>query len=129
MNIPSLLSQIMRFLCAGGIGVLLYYIILLTFTELFGVWYLISAIVGSIANYSSNFILHKWWTFKNKDSKRIIRQTCTYFTLSVARSFANLGLLYLLVDYAGLRYLNAQVILTLMLSLISFIVSRKIFRK
>jgi dolichol-phosphate mannosyltransferase len=57
------IHQLLRFLLAGGVGLLLYYGLLYTLTEWAGVWYLFSAIIGFVACYSVNFTLHRKWTF------------------------------------------------------------------
>jgi dolichol-phosphate mannosyltransferase len=119
--------QIVRFLCAGGAGVVLYYLILYTFTDLFKMWYILSAIFASIVNYVTNFILQRSWTFRNKGTKRIRRQASQYVILVGSIFVANLGLLYILVEYTHLHYLIAQVIVTGILTIISYLVSQRIF--
>ena len=125
--LASQLSQVMRFLSAGGLGVLLYYLILYTLTDVVGVWYMVSAVIASIVNCSSNFILQKFWTFENKDAKNIHWQAGKYAIMVASLFLANLFLLYVLVKYVHLWYLAAQVIITILLTVISYLVSRRIF--
>jgi len=74
MGFSPQLSQVMRFLGAGGPGALLYYLILYILTDVIGVWYMVSAVIASVANHSSNFVLQKFWTFEDKDTKDIYWQ-------------------------------------------------------
>ncbi|MFH1990495.1 MAG: GtrA family protein [Patescibacteria group bacterium] len=127
MIVPRQLSQILRFLSAGGPGVLLYYLILYILTDIAGVWYMVSAVIASVVNHSLNFVFQKFWTFKNKDTKNIHRQAGKYALLVISLFIANLFLLYILVEYAHLWYLAAQVIVTILLTVISYLVSRRIF--
>ncbi len=127
MGFSPQLSQVMRFLSAGGLGVLLYYLILYILTDVVGVWYMVSAVIASIVNYSSNFVLQKFWTFENKETKNIHWQAGKYAAMMVSLFVANLLLLYVLVEYAHLWYLIAQVIVTILLTVISYLVSRRIF--
>ncbi len=127
MNLSPQLTQVMRFLSAGGLGVLLYYLILYILTDVAGVWYMVSAVIASIVNYISNFVLQKFWTFKNKDTKNIHWQASKYAVMTVFLFVANLFLLYVLVEYARLWYLAAQIIVTILLTAISYLISRRIF--
>jgi putative flippase GtrA len=127
MPTPSNLSQILRFLIAGALGVSLYYLILYVLTDLVGVWYVASATVAGIANYTSNFLFQKFWTFKNKDAANIHRQAFKYLVLMILLFINNLALLYALVEWANLWYLKAQIIVTVIVTVISYLVSRRIF--
>ncbi len=120
-------SQILRFLLGGGVGVLVYYATLYTLTEFAGVWYVISAIVAFVLNYAINFTLQKFWTFENKDTKNVSRQLRLYFGMALGFLATNTVLLYILVEYVHLGYLVAQLILTLLLTVASFVLTRKIF--
>jgi putative flippase GtrA len=120
-------TRILRFLSAGGLGVLLYYLVLYTLTDFIGVWYLASAAIASIVNWTSNFVLQKFWTFQNKDRKNLHKQAGIYAVMAIGLFGANLLLLYVLVDYLRLWYLGAQVIVTVLLTGVSFIITSRIF--
>src|SRR3989344_1307889 len=121
------LFEIMRFLAAGSIGVMLYYTLLYALTDLAGVWYMLSAVIASVVNWTSNFILQKFWTFGDRGTQGMHRQAGQYSFLAGGLFAGNLALLYLLVEYARLWYLGAQVIVTMILTVISYFVSRRIF--
>jgi len=127
MALAPKLSQVMRFLSAGGLGVLLYYLTLYILTDIAGVWYMASAVVASIVNYSANFVLQKYWAFENKDAKNIHRQAGKYALMVMSLFAANLLLLYLLVEYAHIQYLIAQVIATIPLTITSYFATRAVF--
>jgi len=125
----SRLPQTLRFLSAGAFGTLLYYVTFAGLTELLGVeYYILSAIVASVLNFVSNFVLQKIWTFGNKEMQSIRRQAGSYAALWVALFVANVGFLYILVEYVHLWYLTAQIIVTVGLSVISYFVTKRIFR-
>lgn len=119
--------QIIRFGATGVLTVGLYYWILYTLTELFHVWYLLSAIIAYIFNITSNFLLHKFWTFKDKDTKKVHQQMFWYLIMCIVFFLANTGFLYLLVDVMHLWYIHAQIILTIILSIISYFLTKTIF--
>ncbi|PIT88747.1 MAG: hypothetical protein COU29_00670 [Candidatus Magasanikbacteria bacterium CG10_big_fil_rev_8_21_14_0_10_36_32] len=127
MAIPPRVSQVLRFLSAGGLGVLLYYLVLYGLTDLIGVCYIISAVIASIANLILSFILQKFWTFENKNRKNVRRQMIIYTTMWILFLAANLLLLYVMVEYAHFWYLAAQAIITVVLTVTSYFATKKIF--
>lgn len=129
MAVRYWLGRGVRFLSAGGVGLLLYYATLYLLTDLAGVWYIASALIASVVNYGSNFLLQKFWTFKNRDVENIPRQASAYAVLFVFISLSNLFLLYVLVEYVHLMYLVAQVPVTIVLTIISYVVTARIFAK
>jgi len=120
-------AQLIRFCFSGGAGVVAGYVTLYALTEFAGLWYLFSSIAAGLVNGGINFFLEKFWTFKNKDTGVIYRQAGLYTLVRLALFGADVGLLYLLVEYAHIYYLVAQVGITIILSLASFVLCRKIF--
>jgi dolichol-phosphate mannosyltransferase len=116
-----------RFISSGAIGVLLYYATLYALTEFMGVWYLASAIAASLLNLSSNFILHKVWTFESMGFQNVHREAMKYGVMAALFIILNLVFLYALVEWGGLWYLAAQVLVTVVLTISSFFLSRRIF--
>ena len=121
------LLQLIRYSISGGTAIAVYYVLLYALTELLAVWYMISASIATIVSLVINFTLHKFWTFKNYDLTVVHIQFGWYTALKIALSLANVILLYILVDYLSLHYLVASVLLTIILSLISFILTNIIF--
>lgn len=121
--------KVLKFLIAGGAGVLLYYIALYTLTEFLGFWYVVSAIIGFFCNHALNFTLQKYWTFKNTSTDSVWSQIWKYFLMRVGFLIGNTLCLWLLVKFVNLHYLVAQGILTFILSIIGFYTSKKIFEK
>jgi putative flippase GtrA len=117
----------MRFVLAGGPGVLLYYAVFYALTYMFGTWYLASSVVASFANQACNFGLQKFWTFRNMDVTVMGTQARNYAAMAATMFLANLGLLFLLVDSLGLRPLTAQLMATAMLTVASYFMTSKIF--
>lgn len=124
----SRLWRIVRFCIAGAAGVTTYYTALYCLTEYLGVWYVYSSIVGFILNQAVNFTLQKFWTFKNTD-KKAPKQAVQYFVMGVSLLGANTMLLYILVDRFHVWYVGAQLGLTIGLTVVSYLVSGKIFKR
>lgn len=125
---PSRLGQAARFCVGGAAGVITYYTTLYCLTEYLGVWYVVSAVIGFILNTGLNFILQKFWTFRDKNTKAIRRQVMLYIAMTVSFLIGNTAFLYLMVQYLYMWYIGAQMILTVVISTLSFIVSGKIFK-
>jgi len=124
----SRLRQVVRFCVAGAAGVIAYYAALYGLTEYLGVWYVISAVIGFVLNTGLNFTLQKFWTFQNKETHMVGRQLVLYAAMTVSFLIGNTLLLYLMVEYLHLWYIGAQVILTIVISVLSFIISGRIFK-
>ncbi|OJI06764.1 hypothetical protein BK004_02215 [bacterium CG10_46_32] len=124
----SRLRQVARFCVAGAAGVIAYYAALYGLTEYLGVWYVISAVIGFVLNTGLNFTLQKFWTFQNKETHLVGRQLALYAAMTVFFLVGNTVFLYLMVEYLHMWYIGAQVILTAVISVLSFIISGRIFR-
>ena len=120
--------QVMRFYVAGAAGVIAYYAALYGLTEYLGVWYVTSAVVGFTLNTGLNFTLQKFWTFQNKETHMVSRQLVRYVAMLVSLLIGNTVFLYRMVEYLQMWYIGAQVILTVVISILSFIISIRIFK-
>ncbi|KKS83538.1 MAG: GtrA-like protein [Parcubacteria group bacterium GW2011_GWA2_43_11] len=121
------LKQAVRFSIAGAAGVMTYYVALYCLTEYLGVWYIASAIIGFILNTGLNFTLQKFWTFQNKGTEMVGRQLVLYIAMTLSFLVGNTVFLYLMVQYLHMWYIGAQLILTVVFSISSFIFSGLIF--
>ena len=121
--------QVFKFCIAGSVGTGLYYGLLYGLTEFAQVWYLGSSIVASIAHFVLKFSLLKFWAFEDRDLTRVHHQLGYFFGLSVVNFGLNTLGLYVLVQYGHLWYMEAQIILTILLPIEVLIVSCWIFKK
>ncbi|MEK7176812.1 MAG: GtrA family protein [Patescibacteria group bacterium] len=124
----SRLGQVVRFCVVGVAGVIAYYTALYGLTEYFGVWYVISAVIGFVLNTGLNFTLQKFWNVQNKGTHMVGRQLALYVAMTISFLIGNTLLLYLMVEYLYMWYIGAQVILTIVISILSFTISTRIFR-
>jgi putative flippase GtrA len=118
-SLPFRNSRVARFLIAGGTSAVVNLSILFILTHWFGVWYLYSSIVAiSIATIVS-FILQKLWTFRNFGTEVHI-QFPMHVTLALSNIVVNTISLYILVEWFGLWYLFAQVIVGAFLAVVNY---------
>lgn len=119
--------QFGRFLVGGAGGLSAYYITLYVLTEYGNVWYVTSAMIGFVLNYTINFIVQKRWTFQNKNISNNHREYMQYGAMALGLFISNALLLFVCVEYGRFRYLIAQVMITTVLTIMSFYITRKIF--
>lgn len=118
------IKKLIRFFISGGGAVLAYYIPYYLLTEMFGAkQYQMAAFASSVFSSSVNFVLQKYWTFKNKESGQTGVQAWRFVITSIVFTITNNGLLYVLVNWLHLNYMVAQMIVTVILSIASWFAS------
>jgi len=121
------IKSIVLFCIGGGTSIVTYYVILYTLTEYFKIWYPVSAVIGLVIMYSINFLFQKFFTFKNKNTNTIKKELVLYFTMAAGLSITNLIFLYAIVEFLYYNYLIVQFGLTMVLSIASYILTKRIF--
>lgn len=129
LNSRQQFLRIIRFCLGGVVGVSSGYITLYVLTEYFGLWYLWSSIVANVLNYLINFIMQKFWTFKNKNTRAIPKQISLYLGLAILFFVTNTGLMYVFVEYGHIQYMISQIILTVLLSVVSYFTTKLVFKE
>jgi putative flippase GtrA len=124
--IRSLLSlRVVRFLISGGTSATTNLSVLFVLTHFFGVWYLYSSIAAMSVATVTSFVLQKLWTFQNY-STQVHVQFPLHATLALSNIALNTVALYLLVEYVGLWYLLAQVLIGACLACMNYLVYKHI---
>ncbi len=106
----NVIKEFVQFGVVGGIGTLVNIVILYLLTEKVGVYYLISAIFSFIVAMSSNFILNKIWTFKEKARLGIGKKYLQFGLVSVLALLVNLFFLYVFTEIFGIYYIISQIL-------------------
>ena len=123
-------TKIFRFLLSGGIALGTDLFFLFLFTDIFGVWYIASAVVAFILACGVSFILQKFWTFGDNSREGIHMQMGVYFFVAVINLALNTLLVYVFVERADLHYLFAQAVASALIAVESFFIyQRFIFQK
>ena len=127
-NQRAIAARTVRFLASGGLSVAVYYVVFYILSEQLKVWYIASSLGAFILYWLTNFGLHKYWTFGDKNTEKIHSQAGRHLAMAVGMLTTNTLGLYLLVEKLGLWHMTAQVILTILLSATSYLLLHKIFR-
>ena len=110
--IKNLKSHSRKFLTFGfvsGLATVIDILVLWLFTSVFGVYYLLSAvlafIVGSTSNYSMNYV----WTFSGTRHGKT-KGLVSFMGIGAAGLIITLVIMALLVEFFGIHYLVARII-------------------
>ncbi|MBU6430868.1 MAG: GtrA family protein [Patescibacteria group bacterium] len=116
--------QIIKYLIAGGTStsadLLIYYIL----TYLVGLWYVASSIFSFIIAFWISFSLQKFWTFRDKNTEKMMKQTYLYFFVAIVNLGISTLLIYLFVDHIHIHKFISKVIANAMIAAESFFVYR-----
>lgn len=103
-------ARILKFLISGGSAAVVDLGLLYVFTDIFHIWYLLSAVLAFLAAFAVSFSLQKFWTFNDRSLDVIHKQLGMYLVLALFGLGVNTLAMYILVDHAGLHYLAAQIL-------------------
>ena len=118
----------LRYFIAGGTAGVIDLVVLYILNTVFGIYYLLSAILAFIAAFIVSFTGHKFWTFKSHEESTH-SQVVLYFGTSMFGLFLNTLLMYVFVDYFYIQVILSQIIVGLLVACVSFFISRNVVFK
>ncbi|MDO8561325.1 MAG: GtrA family protein [bacterium] len=118
-------GQIFKFLIAGGFAFAVNIVALYVFTDILHIYYLVSTVLAFLVAFSVSFTLQKFWTFQDASRGNLHVQLQLYLAMQIANVTLNTGLMYLFVEYLHIWYIFSQTIITLVLSVIIFVINKK----
>jgi putative flippase GtrA len=122
-------KKVFRFIIAGGTGAATQITILYVLTLYFKLWYLFSGLIAFVCSVAVSFILQKLWTFRNFSKEKSARQAILYCITGCTNLVLNLFLLYVFVDFVHINYIVAQIIASILIAFMSFMIYHKIFKQ
>jgi putative flippase GtrA len=118
-----------RYVISGGIATFVDLILLYLFTNIFGIWYIISAIMAFLFAFMVSFSLQKYWTFKDHSSHNIHFQALKYFTVTSINLGLNTLGIFIFVEYGHFHYLASQFIVSALIAVESYFIYHYIFKE
>lgn len=119
--------QFFRYIFVGGTAFVVDFFFLYFFSDICGIYYLISAILSFIISVLVNYLMSTKWVF-NQDN---IENRVLEFNLFIIISTIGLGftevLLYLFTDVLGLYYLVSKIISAIIVLFWNFLARRYLF--
>ena len=121
---------VIKYGISGSTAVAVNLSVLYAFTDLFGMWYVASSAIAFCVSLAAGFFLQKFWTFRDRDMRRIKRQLFLYTAVGVLNLALGPVLLYAVVETFGMWYLLGQLLVLAALSVESYLINRFItFKK
>jgi putative flippase GtrA len=117
-----LVLQFVKFGIVGVSNTLIAFAVYTLLLKVFGVWYVAASGIGFALGAVNGFMWNRAWTFRGHvgDALTPVR----WFVVQGCGLLVDLGLVYLLVDGAGLGKLVGQVLTTVIVTVITFFVNR-----
>ena len=76
--------------------------------ELFGCWYLLASVLGTVSGGIVNFSMNRSWVFRAKD-KKIHFQAVRYMMVWIGNLLLVSGGVFFLTNYGGISYLVSKI--------------------
>jgi putative flippase GtrA len=114
------IKQFITFSIVGTIGLFINLTIVFVLTEYFKFYYMISAIFAFMVAVTSNYLLNKTFTFKEKLNSKFTHKYIKFFGVSIIALCINLVFLYLITEFLHFYYLISQTISIGIAMLINF---------
>ena len=123
----SIFIQLFRYVFVGGTAFAVDFFFLYFFSDICGIYYLISAVLSFIISVLVNYIMSTKWVF-NQDN---IENKVLEFNLFILISTIGLGfteiLLYFFTDIIGMYYLISKIISAIIVLFWNFLARRVMF--
>ena len=116
--------QIIKYLIAGGTSTsadILIYFFLIYFANL---WYVASSVISFTIAFWISFGLQKFWTFRDKNTEKIMKQTYLYFFVAITNLGISTLLIYILVDYIHIHKFLSKIFVNATIAVESFFIYR-----
>jgi putative flippase GtrA len=115
-------EQFLKFGVVGVSNTLLTFVVFTALIKVFGVWYVAASALGFVVGACNGFLLNRSWTFRGHGggSGAALR----WAIVQCGGLGADLGLIYLFVDGAGLPPLLGQALATVLVVGATFFVNR-----
>lgn len=122
-------KKIFRYIISGVTASATNFVTLFILVQWFKTWYLSAAVVSFCCGIIVSYFLHKFFTFENYSTNKIINQFSKFFLYNMFMLGLNTFLMYIFVDIFGFWYLLAQIIITILIAFINYIFFNKILFK
>ncbi len=121
----ALQQKFIRFSISGGIATAIDIFFLYLFTDIVGIWYLISAVLSFIIGSAIHYLISRYWVFKSDNTKRT-KEFLSFFLIHTGNLIISITLLYLLVEYIHLWYILAKILTVAITVFTNFVLQKNI---
>lgn len=125
-KLAGLLIQLVKFGIVGVISTLLDYGLMILFTEVFGIYYLLSSTLSYLISLVFNYLASMKYVFHGKENVSKWKEFVIFSVLCLIGMGINQLVLWLIVEYLSIDYRISKLLATAVVMVWNF-VTRKIF--
>lgn len=119
--------QLFRYIFVGGTAFVVDFFFLYFFSDICGIYYLISAILSFIISVLVNYIMSTKWVFNQDNIDNKVLEFNLFILISTIGLVFTEILLYLFTDIVGLYYLVSKIIAAIIVLFWNFLARRVMF--
>lgn len=123
----NIFIQLFRYVFVGGLAFIVDYFFLYFFSDICGIYYLISAILSFIISVLVNYILSTKWVFNQDNIDNKVLEFNLFILISTIGLIFTEILLYFFTDILGIYYLVSKVISAVIVLFWNFLARRIMF--
>lgn len=127
MFVRDNLELLKKYMGSGVLSVVIDYVVLVTLTELFGIYYLYSVTASYFSGFFANFFFNKYWTFRKKENT--FAQMIKYSILAGMNYIFTLSVMYSLTSMFGINYLISRGAVLILVTCWNFLLYRYVVYK
>jgi putative flippase GtrA len=120
-----ILIDFFRFCLVGGASTVLGMALLFTLTDILGIHYILSFLTSYIAINLLTYIISRRYIFPSRNNG-FVTGAMRYYAVNIFSLCLNTSALYFLVDWLGLPYLTASLLLSASNAPINYILHKRI---
>ena len=123
----NILIQLFRYVFVGGTAVLVDLFFLYVFSDIFGIYYLISAVFSFIISVLVNYAMSTRWVFNQNNIENRVGEFNLFLLISTIGLVFTEILLYFFTDICGIHYLISKIISAVIVLFWNFLARRVMF--
>ena len=123
----NIFIQLFRYIFVGGTAFIVDFFFLYFFSDICGIYYLISAILSFIISVLVNYIMSTKWVFNQGNIENKILEFNLFILISTLGLIFTEILLYFFTDVLGVYYLISKVISAIIVLFWNFLARRVMF--
>ena len=123
----NILIQLFRYVFVGGTAFVVDFFFLYVFSDIFEIYYLISAVFSFIISVLVNYAMSTRWVFnQNNIENRVVEFNLFLLISTIGLVFTEI-LLYFFTDICGIHYLISKIISAVIVLFWNFLARRVMF--
>ncbi|MFH1290298.1 MAG: GtrA family protein [Nanoarchaeota archaeon] len=119
---PAVLTRFFRYIVSSGSTLVLDLLILGFFTEIVGLYYLVSVAISYTSSTTVNYFINRNWGFRGTKTK-VIKGYVLFLAFGVFGLLLTLFLMWVFVDLVGIHYSLSRIIVAIIEGTILFILN------